>query len=73
MRTKLDPIDEFLKPVETKRAYTFFNLAGQGRRKRHAWEDVVTDTNIHPTVVTFKDKRVAGVSTLHNFKCLQVK
>lgn len=57
--------DELLKPAETKNAYTFFNLPGKVRRKRHSWDDTTPDTNIHPTVVTFREKRIAGVSVLN--------
>lgn len=57
--------DELLKPAETKNAYTFFNLPGKVRRKRHSWDDTAPDTNIHPTVVTFREKRIAGVSVLN--------
>lgn len=58
--------DELLKPAETKNAYTFFNLPGKVRRKRHSWDETVPDTNIHPTVVTFREKRIAGVSVLNS-------
>lgn len=64
VRTKPEPDDELLKPAETKNAYTFFNFPGKVRRKRHSWDEAVPDTNIHPTVVTFKEKRIAGVSEL---------